>query len=322
MSTPVTTQNLTIHPSSVGIGVDIGGSHISCCAVDLTSGRPIKGTHFDKQVDRKASKEKIFETWAIPINQTIQAVNDTSIVGIGCAMPGAFNYREGIALFEGNDKYESLHNINVKKEFAAYLNLQQPEIRFINDASAFGIGSAWSGVANDYHKSIALTFGTGIGATFIEAGIPIIDRSDVPPHGSLWHLPFKEGIADDYFSTRWFVNAYQERFNAQAIGVKEIANAAQQDPSVQELFDEFGRNLAEFLTPWLRSFQPELLVLGGNVAKSWFLMEASFQSVLTTQNILLKIMSSALMEEAALIGAARLLDDSFWERVKENLPIK
>lgn len=94
----------------IGIGVDIGGSHISCCAVDLNSGKPLVGTQFETRVNNKASKDDIFQTWAKPINLAIEALHDATITGIGFAMPGAFNYKKGIALFEGNDKYEHLFN--------------------------------------------------------------------------------------------------------------------------------------------------------------------------------------------------------------------
>ena len=306
----------------IGIGVDIGGSHICCCAVDLTSGKPLAGTQFEAQVNNKASKEEIFQTWAKPINQAIGALDGSPISGIGFAMPGAFNYKKGIALFEGNDKYEHLYDIHVKQEFAPYLAASNIKLRFINDASAFAVGIAWFGKAKAYKKSIALTLGTGFGASFIEEEIPVVEGPDVPLHGSLWHLPFKDGIADDYFSTRWFVNTYEKRTNHNLQGVKEIAEKARDDDQTRQLFVEFGENLAEFLIPWLHKFDPGILVLGGNISRSWFLIEHSFQQKLIENNLRVKVATSSLMEEAALIGSAKLLDEEFWVRVKNELPEK
>lgn len=306
----------------IGIGVDIGGSHISCCVVNLRSGKPLPNTQFESKVNNKASKEEIFQTWASPINQAIKALNGTPIAGIGFAMPGAFNYKKCIALFEGNDKYEKLYHVNVKEEFPPYLSVKNIELRFINDASAFAVGTAWFGNAKGYKKSIALTLGTGFGASFIQEEVPVIQGPDVPLHGSLWHLPFKDGIADDYFSTRWFVNAYEKLTNQNLPGVKEVAQKAQENEMVRQIFVEFGKNLAEFLMPWLQKFKPGILVIGGNISRSWNLIEGSFQQSLTKNHLTVHVATSNLMEEAALIGGAKLLDETFWNKVKNDLPEK
>ena len=48
---------------NLAIGVDIGGSHISCAAVDLTSFRILNDTRTEKAVDNKAEANQIVSVW-------------------------------------------------------------------------------------------------------------------------------------------------------------------------------------------------------------------------------------------------------------------
>lgn len=307
---------------NIGIGVDIGGSHIVCCAIDMSSGQPIEGTVVEKKVDNKGTKEEIFQTWAKALNGTINTIDADSLIGIGFAMPGAFNYKTGVASFEGTEKYGQLYDVNVKEELPNYLDVEDVELRFINDASAFAAGEAWYGKAKGTSSSISITLGTGFGSAFIENDIPVVDRSDVPIHGCFWHLPFRDGIADDYFSTRWFVNSFKEISGITASGVKDVAMDAVNGGESQKLFDAFGQGMGEFMLPWLKKFKPETLVIGGNVSKAFELFNPAFSKYLTENKVSLNIVVSELMEEAALIGSARLLDEKFWNQVKDDLPEK
>lgn len=307
---------------NIGIGIDIGGSHIVCCAIDMSSGQPIEGTEVEEKVNNKGAKEEIFVTWAKAINGTINTINKEELIGIGFAMPGAFNYKTGVASFEGTEKYGQLYDVNVKEELPKYLDVENAELRFINDASGFAAGEAWYGKAKGTSRSISITLGTGFGSAFIENDIPVVDRPDVPIHGCFWHLPFRDGIADDYFSTRWFVNSFKEVSGITASGVKDVAMDAVNGGESQKLFDAFGEGMGEFMLPWLKKFKPDTLVIGGNVSKAFGLFSPAFSKYLEENDMKLNVVVSDLMEEAALIGSARLLDEDFWMKVKDDLPEK
>jgi glucokinase len=308
--------------SATGIGVDIGGSHIVCAGVDLQSGRLIEGTRFAAKLDRKAAREELLEAWTAPIRRVSRALNGRHPVGVGFAMPGAFDYREGVALFSGNDKYENLYRADVRSALAERLGREPHQLRFINDATAFGIGTARLRDADRPERLIAVTLGTGFGSTFNEGGLPVIERADVPPHGSLWHQSFRDGIADDYFSTRWFRTTYRERTGREEPGVREIAARAGADTIARELFTEAGGNMAEFLAPWIGRFAADRLVVGGNIARAWSLMEAGFRSALGGEFPDLTIAATTETEDAAIVGGALLLKDTFWQRIKDDLPRK
>ena len=110
-------------------------------------------------------------------------------------------------------------------------------------------------------------------------------------------------------------------FGKEIPGVKEIAQEARQNDGVQQIFDRFGENLAHFLNPWLEKFHPDMIVLGGNISRSFDLFSPSLQQHLNAANkVAFEV--SQLKEDAALLGSARLLDDSFFSKMKDTLPTK
>ena len=68
---------------------------------------------------------------------------------IGIAMPGPFDYENGICYIKGLDKYESLFNLNVKEMLAQQLNIERSDIYMMNDASCFLKGEVFGGVAKE-----------------------------------------------------------------------------------------------------------------------------------------------------------------------------
>lgn len=307
---------------NIAIGADIGGSHITCAAVDLETGAILRNTTAERAVDNKAQANAIIKVWAEAIAESISKLPSGNVGGIGFAMPGPFDYVKGISYIRGVAKYEHLYGVNIGEEIAATLGTgADVPLRFINDASAFAVGEAWAGVAKDYARSVSITFGTGFGSAFIADKIPVCDGPQVPRIGCVYHLPYKEGIADDYFSTRWFLKRYMEIKGRELSGVKELASLASSDNTIRDLFAEFGENAARFLAPWLKLFEAGILVLGGNISHAYDLFGRVFETTLKDENWNGEVARSELKEDAALFGSAYLFNDRFWKEVQHALPL-
>ncbi|UJH92863.1 ROK family protein [Antarcticibacterium sp. 1MA-6-2] len=135
----------------------------------------------------------------------------------------------------------------------------------------------------------------------------------------MWDKKFKDGVADDYFSTRWFVQRYNQLSGKEGInGVKEIVAA--NDRYTQEVFKEFSENLGEFLAPYVHGFNPDILIIGGNIAKAHELflpaVLENFESA--NFNLTMKIIENT--EEAGIVGSSYLFHPDFWSRLKKELP--
>lgn len=306
---------------NLAIGADIGGSHITCAAIDLISGKILKESLSERSVNNQASAKEIIDVWADALAGSLKKVPFEDVKGIGFAMPGPFDYVKGICYIRGVAKYENLYGINVQESIAK--SLKVPEdflIRFMNDASSFAVGEAWAGSAMKERKSLSITLGTGFGSAFISDRIPIVDGPLVPKIGCVYHLPYRDGIADDYFSTRGLLGRYKKLTGKELNGVKELAALAS-EKSVSDLFEDFGENLALFLAPWLIGFEAEILVIGGNISHAYNLFGEVFENSLKKEKCSCKVALSRLKEDAALMGSAYLLDDGFWKSVQHALPL-
>lgn len=307
---------------NIALGVDIGGSHITVAAVDMTTKTIVPGSLSGSPVDNKAQADEILSVWSETIMRVLDKVRIFNVRGIGFAMPGPFDYVNGICLIRGVQKYENLYGVNVGKAISSRLGLPcDCKVRFMNDASSFAVGEAWAGKAKGFHRSVAITLGTGFGSAFIDERIPVVDGPLVPKMGCVYHLPFEKGIADEYFSTRWLTALYTEVTGKIAEGAKEVADAAKNDPQVKAIFNEFGDNLGSFLSPWLLKFNTEVLVIGGNISHAYDLFGESFETKMKSSGCNIKVEISGLKEDAALLGSAYLLDDSFWKSVQHALPL-
>ena len=303
----------------ITIGVDIGGSHVTCAAIDMAAGKLIPQTKNRASVNHQAEAEQILDAWASAINATISQIDANRLAGIGFAIPGPFNYREGISQMQ--HKFARLYNVKIADLLIHKLNVDHHlPMRFLNDATSFAVGEAWLGLGKGFNRVIAITLGTGFGSAFIDRGIPVTQGKNVPKEGCLWHLPYASGIADEYFSTRWFTREY-ERISGQKLpNVKALAEAAEEDTAAKEVFVQFANHLTAFLVPWFRTFQADRLVIGGNIARAYALFGPVFEENLREKQIPVSIALSKLGEQAALIGSARLFEAPFWEQIKDQLP--
>lgn len=302
----------------IAIGVDIGGSHISSAAVNMEKSEIIPGTFFHADINNKASKEEIFSNWSQIINKSLEPVKNENVLGVGIAMPGPFKYKEGIALFNRNDKYEALYGISIKNELPEYFTRKLP-IRFLNDATSFGVGGTMINKSKNSHRVVAITLGTGFGAAFLKDNIPLVHEKNVPEDGCLWDKEFLDGIADDYFSTRWFISKYKQVSGKNSVGgVKDLVRNKKIDTS--DIFEEFSENISNFLFPHLKNFNADLLVLGGSIAKSYKLFLPSILKKWKSKNCDVKVAIVENTEEAGIIGSSYLFNEPFWNKIKNNLP--
>lgn len=282
--------------------------------MDMTQKTIVKDTLKRESLSHTDTAENILKTWAKAINECMQEVGTENVLGIGFAIPGPFNYREGISMME--HKYPNLYQLHIPTKLQDFLAKKDLPMRFLNDASAFAVGVSWIGKGKGYERVVVITLGTGFGSAYIHKGLPIISGQEVAPEGCFWHLPFKQGIADDYFSTRWFTQTYEKRTGNSIKGVKDIIATELS----KELFDEFGVNLGEFVAPWLKKFHADILVMGGNISLAYPHFKESFTQTLTELSCPIKVEVSDLMEDAAIVGASRLFEQSFWEEIADKLP--
>jgi len=291
--------------ASFYLRLDIGGSHISGALVNTATGQLENSTY--KSVSLNSNNS--YNAFSSSVEQLLQDVmsgNDvpfTSIIAIGVAMPGPFDYANGISHIFGVKKFNALFGVNIKSILAGLAG--SIPVYFVNDAQGFALGEYAAGAAVNSSKALLLTLGTGLGSTFLNSGIVISELEDgVPPNGYLYNIAYKDGIADDYFSSRWFVGEWEASGRGSTQNVEEIAQLATNgDSGAIRLFENFADNLAEFLAPWITSFKAETIILGGGIAKAAPLFQDRLSAALNTK-AKVGVSVCKLWDRAAIAGAA------------------
>ncbi|WP_316795250.1 ROK family protein [Pedobacter agri] len=286
----------------VALGVDIGGSHITAALIDLETRSLIKNSIRRSAVNSQENKETILSAWVEIINDAFDGLpNEARFVGI--AMPGPFDYEDGISLIKDQDKFKSLYQINVKQELANRLEISTDNIHFINDAAGFLQGEVFAGAAKGNANVLGLTLGTGLGSS--------ICINHKATDADLWNSEFLDGIAEDYLATRWFVKRYNQLSGINLDGVKELVAAAKTDHLATQVFMEFGYNLAQFLIPIINKHKIDTVIVGGNIAQAFSEFSPELIATLKGNGVYATIKISELKEHAALIGAASCCDERF-----------
>lgn len=279
------------------VGIDIGGSHISACMVDLLSNEMIAHTFTRKKVNPHGSPQEIIRAWAQAIRDCVQQA-PVDHLRIGIAMPGPFDYEQGISFIKGLDKFESLYGHNVKVLLAEFLQVPPAQIKMVNDASAFLLGEVMGGAGKGYQQAAGITLGTGVGsAGFFNGAIE---------DGDVWCTAFADSRAEDYLCSRWFVKEYAAASGKKVEGVKELIALYEEEPVVRQLFHQFGQHLAQVLLLKYPPQKQEVVIIGGNIARAWNYFIPATIDYFNSCGIQMNLQPAALGENAAIAGGAFL----------------
>lgn len=278
-------------------GIDIGGSHITAALIDLQAHSIVPGTLIRRHVNSKGSKEQVIDEWASAIT-SCKACHAGASKKIGIAMPGPFDYEQGISLIKDLDKYEALYNLNVKELLSNELRIETADVFMMNDASCFLKGEIFGGAARNCNNVAGITLGTGLGsATY---------KDDIVYDGDLYYTSYKDSTAEEYLSTRWFIRRYKELSGTTVNNVKDIGQLVSSDKRASAVFAEFGNNLGEVLSVYIKKHQAEKVVIGGNIINAWDLFIKEAKQVLLHNSLQVSLVKASLGEKAAIIGAASL----------------
>lgn len=276
------------------IALDVGGTFTKACVIEnhhiITS--TIKNYHTYSYLDAN----EILNNFIIIIEDLFYSYlkeNNKEMINqlnIGFTFPGPFDYRNGISYVKDVGKFDTLYGMNIRDEILNRLHAarfpvnQQINIAFENDCRLFGIGVSEK---LPERKLICLTIGTGLGSAFLENGEVLRYKKGIPSEGYLYRVPYKLSIVDDYFSIRGILKLASahgidiEHYST----VKDISQLAKEKHiSAIQTFATFGNNLAEMLEPYIQSFQPDKIVIGGQISKSFDLFGNPLQKVAHQNN--------------------------------------
>jgi glucokinase len=282
-------------PLALLLTVDVGGSHVSAalCAMDdlrviqLTEA-PLGGvSSFEGFVDLLYLLSREVSGWP------------QRMAGASLAVPGPFDCAAGMSLMK--HKLQWLYGKDLRGALAARFGWRPDQLCFLNDASAFLLGELNAGNARGAERAVGLTLGTGIGSAFAVDGHCVMDGKGVPRGGEIWDYAYREATVEDLISTRALKAEYRAR-TGKDLEVKEMAARAAADPCARQVFEKLGCDLGHVIRDVIVPFDPDVVVVGGGIARSAHLFIPIAQRELEDAGV--RVLPSTLFEQAQLVGAA------------------
>lgn len=245
--------------------LDVGGTEIKAAVAERNGDIVSPICHFPAEAEK--TEEQILNHF-VQIFEKMK-LEEYELSEVHFAFPGPFDYKNGICLLKGLNKYDSLYGKNLRQELSIRLHLPESTIRFCNDADAFALGEMMFGRAAGTGRAIFLCIGTGCGSAFgVNGRLADENTPGVPSHGQIYATPFQEGCIDDYISKRGLQKLTQTYLKTALEGRELAERAAAGDSDAVRCFCTFGQHLCNAVTPFLCSFHPDCLCLGGQITKS------------------------------------------------------
>ena len=274
---------------------DVGGSHIATalCFAD--------GFRLDSIARACLPEQQTSEAFVDVLHSlALKAARDLGRVeGAELAMPGPFDYEKGISFMRHKLPY--LYDVPLASVLSDRFGWRHGRVRFLNDAAAYLLGEVGAGAARGVARAVGITLGTGVGSAFAVDGRIVTEGPGVPPGGEIWNVPFRGGIVEDLISTRGLQRSYKGRTGQQ----REVASIAHYanggEVTACEVFEEFGSNLGLALLHLLSEFKPNVVVLGGGIARSANLFMPDAIRALDGLDVEIRV--SKLGDNAPLVGA-------------------
>ena len=308
------------------IGIDLGGTNIAVGLVNeekqlvAKKSVPTQGRRPAEDIIRD-----MVQTALSLITENGLSEQDVSAIGIGC--PGTVYNKSGVVIFTPNLPFR---HTNLREAFRAYTSIP---VFCGNDADAAALGEAYAGAAAGCSNAIMITLGTGVGGGIIinkhvysgfngaggELGHMVIVCDGEPCNCG------RRGCWEAYSSATGLIRmtrAAMKKHPESALwsfapSLEDVSGRTAfdalraEDPTAREVVDEYVFYLAAGLTNIINIFQPEVIILGGGVAKEGQFLIDMLMPQINRERYgkdvpLTQIRPAVLGNDAGIIGAAML----------------
>lgn len=292
--------------------IDAGGTYLKSAVLNR-EGEVLINSEFITKSFSKGSKENIVQAFYETVAHGLSCIErmGMNMGGIGIAFPGPFDYENGIPLME--HKFKNIHGIHLREVIYRIPGVPSDvPIKFMHDANAVLAGELWKGKAVGYDNAAVVTLGTGLGFALSENGI-IQCNNLGGPMVTIYGLPYKQGILEDYTAQRGFLNVYRKITGKAELGRIKVSDigkrAGEGEKDSIQTFREVGTILSESLEKILIERNIQCLLLGGQISRSFHFMEESLKQGLKKVICLHEISVVESIDNAALLGVLKNLNN-------------
>ncbi len=308
--------------SLAAAAVGLGGRTLDLVRIDLPRGR--------SSVDDITAA---LVGLAVTIRERLPS--DASIVGAATAFVGVIRRSDGMVSMAPNLGWR---DEPLGERLTRALDLPVP-IAFANEADLAALAEHRRGVARDVDDVLLVWGSVGVGGGLIVDGAPLTGSAGYS--GEVGHIPVNpDGLpcrcgSIGCWETEVGSSALLRRAGRPPEGgheaVDEVLTAAEAgDPIALAAFAETGRWLGIGLAGAINVLNPDLVLLGGQLASSYPFVRSTLEAeldrrVLRASRGLVRVVPTSLGEDAPLLGAAELAfepllaDPAAWLRPRHAL---
>lgn len=271
------------------IGIDLGGTNIRA---GIVSQNKITKT-LSCPTPANETKEDVLNA----ISDLITKLKNDSVSAIGIGVPSVVDVKRGIV-------YDVMNIPSWKKVYLKdYLeNVFCVPVLVNNDANCFAVGEKYVGKGIGFNSVIGMVMGTGLGAGII-VNNKLYEGANCGA-GEIGNIPYLNSNYEYYCSGQFFSEEYH-------ISAKDAyQNAMNGDPKSIEMFKILGKHVGNMIQTALYAYDPEIIVFGGSLSKSFPLFQAdmykSFEKFAYPKTISQLKIEVSDVENIAIYGAASL----------------
>jgi len=269
--------------------IDLGGTKINYGLY--------RAGHIDSNIVKPFDANLSVEDSILFIKSCIDEVKDNDSCAVAIGVPSIVDVKQGVVFNAVNIK--SWGEVHLKESLEALLALP---VYVNNDVNCFVQGEHLLKQPQGYQDMIGLCLGTGVGSGIILQNKLYAGNNGCA--GEIGDFSYLNGSLDDYCSGKFFHDHYLE------CGASLAKKARDGDKQAIIAFEQFGKHLAVAISHLLLMLDPQLIVFGGSVAKSFDLFIdslwenlADFPYPSVIKNLVLE---QSQQENSALLGAALL----------------
>lgn len=316
------------------IGVDVNLSGLTAVLIDLKC-RIIKKTREEMSAPNKAT---ILSKIKQMIAELIASVDDKNkIKGIGLALPGDIDTKEGVSVFVPH--FDDFTKVPIKQILEDEFGI---EVTIEHDPNCMALTERRMGLAQNVDNFMFIRLSMGIGMSIMMGGK--IYRGLNGSAGQFGHITMNPdgprctcgnyGCLETYASCETILRKSREGMKMGRAPVLEtllsqgdrltlatVAKAARgSDEFILSIFDDAATYLGIAIANVVNIFNPELIVLGGDLMnyQDIFLNKMRcFVDFKCWKNAKHPIEVSTFGSEAAAIGAALLFSDQIYKQAVE-----
>ncbi len=281
------------------------------------------------KTERDCSAEETAERLVMLVKEVVQksGVTMQEVAAVGIGSPGIIDSAKGVVVSWTNYNWQNVPLGELIKD-----ELTKP-CYILNDANSAALGEYEYGAGKQYHSTVMITIGTGIGSGIVFDGK--IFEGNQGAGGELGHEVIRfggekcscgrRGCFERYASARALIHQTQKAMiihpeselwricnaNAENANGKTVFDGLRLgDRTAKSVLDRYIKYLAAGITNAVNAFRPEAVILGGGISAEGETITKPLQAIVNREKMggsfsaSVQIVTAMLGNDAGIYGAA------------------